>query len=686
MCQDVCIEINEVVENISIEVRDFSVSNIISQDDNNSATIGSDGLLFVSENGGGSSWGEIEGTLSNQIDLQNALNLKANESDLGAVAFSNDYNDLSNKPTIPSIANLVPYTGATRDVILGNYQISSNIGFFTDSRIIDGQESLGYFARQNNYIGIYISDPVTAFGSYQFFVSPEDGLYYTKTNLSNLRSIFGVTEDSLSYQIINSGNSMNQFYVNDTDTFSQNGFSSSWDNYGALNLGTSYDATTRKFYFNSGVGDFVSTNQSASIYATAEEGIYLSTGCDEGSSQMVSNINGIFLTSSAPSDENTFNIEIDRTYTDKKIVTSEGFEGNYVQFNTSATETIEAGKIVWNQTDGTFDMGLLNNVTLQAGQEMHMYAKASGAIANGDAVQFAGAQGDHLLVKKAVPSEINANPEYFVGIATQTFANNQFGYVTVFGQVRDLNTSMYSGGTVLYYQSSGSTAGLLTNVRPTGPLAKITVAAVVRSHNNQGAIFVRPHVMPRIDALQDVVISAATGGDVLTYNSSTQVWENKTLNEITGEFNYILTTPVSFSGTAQETEVLRLEIPPYTFAANDMLKIPTLFVQKTGVINSYSIRVKISTSATMPATTTDMVALYNGAANASHVNMTRTFFLSGGVLRGIGTASIISDYNVSTTQLNVAFDHTETNYLYISIDSAGPQDTQTLVGFQLTNR
>ena len=50
MCQDVCIEINEVVENISIEVRDFSVSNIIGQDDGNAVVVGEDGLLFVPEN------------------------------------------------------------------------------------------------------------------------------------------------------------------------------------------------------------------------------------------------------------------------------------------------------------------------------------------------------------------------------------------------------------------------------------------------------------------------------------------------------------------------------------------------------------------------------------------------------------------------------------------------------------
>lgn len=50
----------------------------------------------------GATWGTIGGLLSNQIDLQNALNLKADITSLSAVAFSNDYNDLDNLPTIPA--------------------------------------------------------------------------------------------------------------------------------------------------------------------------------------------------------------------------------------------------------------------------------------------------------------------------------------------------------------------------------------------------------------------------------------------------------------------------------------------------------------------------------------------------------------------------------------------------------
>lgn len=67
-------------------------------------SISSGGVL--SANGGGVAdavaWGHITGTLADQTDLGTALGLKANTADLSDVAFSNDYEDLDNKPDIPT--------------------------------------------------------------------------------------------------------------------------------------------------------------------------------------------------------------------------------------------------------------------------------------------------------------------------------------------------------------------------------------------------------------------------------------------------------------------------------------------------------------------------------------------------------------------------------------------------------
>lgn len=69
--------------------------------------ISSGGVL--SATGGGTAdsvaWGHITGTLADQSDLNTALGSKANTADLATVATSGSYNDLTNKPTIPTVNN-----------------------------------------------------------------------------------------------------------------------------------------------------------------------------------------------------------------------------------------------------------------------------------------------------------------------------------------------------------------------------------------------------------------------------------------------------------------------------------------------------------------------------------------------------------------------------------------------------
>lgn len=209
-------------------------------------------------------------------------------------------------------------------------------------------------------------------------------------------------------------------------------------------------------------------------------------------------------------------------------------KADHLKISTTSVESVDVGEIVWNQIDGTFDMGLIGGVTLQSGQEMHIYGKASEAITNGDAIMFAGIQGDHILIAKAEPTAINANPEHFIGIATQDFNINQFGYTTVFGNVRTLDTSIYSLGTILYFASDIPVAGKLTTTMPVAPNAKIIVAAVLRVHANQGMLMVRPHVMPKIQNLQDVYAPSPNNSEVLYWNSNTLRYETSSISTVLG--------------------------------------------------------------------------------------------------------------------------------------------------------
>lgn len=70
-------------------------------------TVSSGGVLSATGGGVADSvaWGHVTGTLADQTDLNTALGAKANSADLATVATSGSYNDLSNKPTIPTVNN-----------------------------------------------------------------------------------------------------------------------------------------------------------------------------------------------------------------------------------------------------------------------------------------------------------------------------------------------------------------------------------------------------------------------------------------------------------------------------------------------------------------------------------------------------------------------------------------------------
>jgi hypothetical protein len=189
-----------------------------------------------------------------------------------------------------------------------------------------------------------------------------------------------------------------------------------------------------------------------------------------------------------------------------------------------------------------------------------------------------------------------------------------------------------------------------------------------------------------LSGLSDVSITSVSSGDTLVYSGSS--WVNKTLSEITGEYNVKITTPSSIvSGTTSETQVLKLEIPPYSFAANDVLNIPILIISKVGTGASYTLRVKLSELSTMPVGTGTQTIAFMSIGNTNiFTKLSRNFIINGGFLKGYPLSNNATDVANSTSSLREqAFNHTITNYLYVSVNPAFAGDTFQLIGLQINN-
>jgi len=227
------------------------------------------------------------------------------------------------------------------------------------------------------------------------------------------------------------------------------------------------------------------------------------------------------------------------------INTFTGITTHYVNINTNVTETSAVGRLNWNDTDGTLDLGLKGgNVTLQIGQEqvVRVVNKTATNItlleANYQAVRITGAQGQRLKVDLA---QANNDPSSVdtIGLVTETILNNQEGFITTSGLVRGINTTgslqseTWVDGDVVYL--SPTVAGNITNIKPIGPQHTVIIGYVVRAHITQGTIFVKVDNGYELGELHNVRISGETNNQVLSYDSTQDVWLNRTLpNFITG--------------------------------------------------------------------------------------------------------------------------------------------------------
>lgn len=193
-------------------------------------------------------------------------------------------------------------------------------------------------------------------------------------------------------------------------------------------------------------------------------------------------------------------------------------------FNLAPAIPAGIGQLQWNNVDGTFEAGLLGGtVVLQVGQEVNAYVvqKTGSTIPNGKAVIVTGVSGEKLQV--SLTDLTNLARSAVSGLTTESIGNNQQGYMTTFGLVRALNTSMWAEGAFIW--ADGSTPGDLTDTRPAPPLRGVFIGFVVRSHATLGSIWVFPFNISRLQFLSDVFAPTLNDGDYLRWNASNLRWQ-----------------------------------------------------------------------------------------------------------------------------------------------------------------
>jgi hypothetical protein len=259
---------------------------------------------------------------------------------------------------------------------------------------------------------------------------------------------------------------------------------------------------------------------------------------------------------------------------------------NFIDFNTafSATQPT-AGRLSWNNSDGTLDLGMKGgNVTQQIGQEIFYEIRndTTSSILNGTSVYASGVTvGSGRITAAPFAADGNIREVRYLGLATEDISTGVNGFVTHFGYVRGLDTrgtapssiavgdENWSVGDTLY--AHPTVPGKLTNIRPKH---EIIVAIIIIRNQTSGVIFVRPSSFGHLDDIHDVNINTGSlsSGDLLVYDSGSDYWVNT--KQLTGSY--------SLTGSLEATSFTGSLLGTASFATNALTASYALFAANGG--------------------------------------------------------------------------------------------------------
>lgn len=169
------------------------------------------------------------------------------------------------------------------------------------------------------------------------------------------------------------------------------------------------------------------------------------------------------------------------------------------EFDQTPTGVFNAGMVRWNDSDGTTERKLKGgNVTLQDGQETvkRVVNKTNANLLESQyrvvrirTAAEGGSQGQRSAIVLAQANN-NLNSNATLGVVTESILNNQEGFITLLGEVRQINTTgslqseTWLDGDQLFL--SATIAGGLTKVVPASPNYSIPVATVDYAHAING--------------------------------------------------------------------------------------------------------------------------------------------------------------------------------------------------------
>jgi hypothetical protein len=343
---------------------------------------------------------------------------------------------------------------------------------------------------------------------------------------------------------------------------------------------------------------------------------------------------------------------------------------------TPSTTAHQEGRVNWNDDLKTLQIDTENNeVQINIGHETIQRVRnvTGSTITKGKVVYINGESGNRPTITLAsnVSDSTSANT---IGVVIADIPNNNNGYIITNGLLENINTTGLTAGQTLYLSTSGN----YTNTKPVAPNHLVYVGKVI-SVGATGSIFVTIQNGYELDELHDCLITTPQNDEVLTYESLTGLWKNKTAQTGTGlpsqtgqSGKYLTTDGTNASWNTLPTQIdswhLSAGFTNFTLAASETYVFGHMFgavqpvalfnarpsrqmiAPKTGFLKRVSIMTAASTfSSVSPPDSMQIQVRIGGTINT----IVASYPMSSGSFTSLSKHQLFTGFNFPCTQSDI---------------------------------
>ncbi len=196
-----------------------------------------------------------------------------------------------------------------------------------------------------------------------------------------------------------------------------------------------------------------------------------------------------------------------------------------VEFNQNPVLGSRTGVLGLDNTKNILSLIQNSTITQKIGLDEYIFAinNTGGALLKGQCVYFSGVTGGSVIDIDKFIANGSIRSDLALGILAEDLDDGESGKIQVAGDLLDVDTSSFTEGDILY--ASPSSAGGLTNDRPTTENFSVPMGMVLTSHASTGAMKVNPIIEQPIyfgdfALYSDATLSAIDTATAITYTHS----------------------------------------------------------------------------------------------------------------------------------------------------------------------